>query len=272
MSEQDDFVVPDWLTDKPYTYTERLSGPQWAWEFLRRNVEFRADWRKAQLEYGLSGYDPPVTMMMSQYDTPMLSKWGLLYCTTPNDDSRMAGAFWNPGLCSTVLRLQGFPVTAEIAAAPFVIDDLKCPSILLEFPNQSQHLLFMDEARRLQLAIEGADVMRPVRLLVEGTLEKELAAAQLRSLRCFNDLRISGRLYDSHIERGRGPERLHLVLRILDAHLSGATRDEIARKLFADEYLDEGWSGANQLLRDRVRRAIYRGRALMRKAYRTLLA
>jgi len=196
----------------------------------------------------------------------------LLYCTTPNDDSRMAGAFWNPGLCSTVLRLQGFPATAEIAAAPFVIDDLKCPSILLELPNESQHLLFMDEARRLQLAIEGADVMRPVRLLVEGTLEKELAAAQLRSLRCFNDLRISGRLYNSHIERGRGPERLHLVLRILDAHLSGATRDEIARKLFADEYFDEGWSGANQLLRDRVRRAIYRGRALMRKAYRTLLA
>jgi hypothetical protein len=65
---------------------------------------------------------------------------------------------------------------------------------------------------------------------------------------------------------------LLLVLRILDANLSGATRDEIARKLSADEYIDEGWSGANQLLRDRVRRAIYRGRALMCKDYRTLFA
>ncbi|HTO42011.1 MAG TPA: DUF2285 domain-containing protein, partial [Rhizomicrobium sp.] len=62
------------------------------------------------------------------------------------------------------------------------------------------------------------------------------------------------------------------VLRILDASLSGATRDEIARKLFADEYIGPDWSGANQLLRDRVRRAIYRGRSLMCKAYRTLLA
>jgi hypothetical protein len=144
--------------------------------------------------------------------------------------------------------------------------------MLLEMPNDGQHLLFMDEGRRLQLAIEGADVMRPVRLLMNGAPEKDLALSQLAALRCFNDLRLSGRLYDSHIERGRGPERLHMVLRILDANLSGATRDEIARKLFADEYLDEGWSGANQLLRDRVRRAIYRGRILMHKAYRTLLA
>jgi hypothetical protein len=272
MSGEESIALPDWSRDELYAYTERLSGPQWAWEFLRRNAEFRADWRTAQLEYGLSGYAPPVTMMVSLYDTPMLSKWGLLYCTSPNDDARTAGVFWNPGLCSTVLRIKGFPVREKIDATPFVLDDLKCPSMLLEMPNNLQHLLFMDEGRRLQLAIEGADVMRPVRLLTNGAPEKKLALSQFGALRCFNDLRLSGRLYDSHIERGRGPERLHLVLRILDANLSGATRDEIARKLFADEYLDEGWSGANQLLRDRVRRAIYRGRALMHKAYRTLLA
>jgi hypothetical protein len=272
MSGEEPISLPDWSRDESYAYTERLSGPQWAWEFLRRNPEFRADRQKAQLEYGLSGYDPPVTMMVSQYDTPALSKWGLLYCTSPNDDARIAAAFWNPGLCSTVLRLKGFPMTDKIDATPFVVDDLKCPSMLLEMPNNLQHLLFMDEGRRLQLAIDGADVMRPVRLLTNGAPEKDLALSQLAALRCFNDLRLSGRLYDSHIERGRGPERLRLVLRILDASLSGATRDEIARKLFADEYIGPDWSGANQLLRDRVRRAIYRGRALMHKAYRTLLA
>ncbi|HWH59557.1 MAG TPA: DUF2285 domain-containing protein [Terriglobales bacterium] len=272
MSGEEEFALPDWSSDVPYAYTDRLSGSQWAWEFLRRNAEFRADWRVAQLQYGLSGYDPPMTMMVSQYDTPMLSKWGLLYCTSPNEDARTAAAFWNPALCSTVLRLKGFPVTENIDTTPFVLDDLKCPSVLLEMPSGGQHLLFMDEGRRLQLAIEGADVMRPVRLLTNGAPEKDLALSQLAALRCFNDLRLSARLYDSHIERGRGPERLHLVLRILDANFSGATRDEIARKLFADEYIDEGWSGANQLLRDRVRRAIYRGRALMCKAYRTLLA
>jgi len=271
MSRGDGFLLPDWSNDEPYAFTERLSGPQWAWEFLRRNAEFRVDWRKAQIEYGLSGYDPPVTTLLSQYDAPMLSKWGLIYCTTPNDDSRMAGVFWNPNVCFAVLRIKAFLATAEIQAAPFVLGDLKCPSMLLEMPNGLQHLLFMDEGRRLQLAIEGVDVMRPVRLFTDSTPEKELAAEQLRALRCFNDLRLSGRLYDSHIERGRGPKRLRLVLRVLDAHLSSATRDEIARKIFADEYFHEGWSGANQLLRDRVRRAIYRGRALMRKAYRILL-
>jgi hypothetical protein len=271
MSQGDDFLVPDWSSDKPYADIGRLSGPQWAWEFLRRNAEFRADWRSAQIEYGLSGYDPPVTTLVSQYDTPTLSKWGLLYCTTPKDDFRLAGVLWNPGLCSTVLRLKAFPVTTKIDFAPFSFDDLKCPSVLLETPNGRQHLLFMDEERRLQLTVEGVDIMRPVRLLADGAPERGLAASQLRAQRCFNDLRLSGRLYESHVDRGRGTDRLGLVLRILDASLSGATRDEIARKIFAGEYFHEEWSGANQLLRDRVRRAIYRGRALMRKAYRTLL-
>ncbi len=272
MSEGEIFSLLDWSRNEPYAYTERLSGPQWAWEYLRRNAEFRADWRTAQLEYGLSGYDPPTTMMLSQYDIPMLSKWGLLYCTSPNEDARTACVFWNPDLCPTVLRLKGFPVAAKIDAIPFILDDLKCLSMLLEMPTGPQHLLFMEEGRRLQLAIEGADVMRPVRLLANAAPEKELAAAQLRALRCFNDLRLSGQLYDSHTERGRGPERLRLVLRILDASLSGATHNEIAQKIFAGEYFGPGWFGVEQLLRDRVRRAVYRGLALMRKAYRTLLA
>src|SRR6185437_9271467 len=168
MSGEEEFALPDWFKDEPYAHTERLSGPQWAWEFLRRNLEFRIDWQAAQIEYGLSGYDPPVTMMVSQYDTPALSKWGLLYCSSPNDDSRMAGVFWNPALCSMVLRLKGFPLTENIDVTPFVLNDLKCPSMLLEMPSGGQHLLFMDEGRRLQLAIEGADVMRPVRLLTNG--------------------------------------------------------------------------------------------------------
>lgn len=270
MSVGDDFELPDWSTFESYASAERLSRPQWAWEYLRRNAEFRADWRTAQLEYGLSGYDPPVTTIVSQHDVPLLSRWGLLYCTTPNDDARMSFAFWEPDVCPGALRLKAFPLTAKIDAAPFVFDDLKCPSMLLEMPNGLQHLVFMDEGRRLQLTIEGADVMLPVRLLTDGAAQKKLATLQLRALQSFNDLRLSGRLYDSHIECSRTQERLRLILRILDARLSGATHNEIAQKIFTEASFEVGCSG--EQLRDRVRRAIYRGVALMRKGYRDLLS
>jgi hypothetical protein len=51
------FRLPDWADERAYDYTARLARREWAWEFLRRNVDFRIAWRTAQLEYGLVGYD-----------------------------------------------------------------------------------------------------------------------------------------------------------------------------------------------------------------------
>jgi hypothetical protein len=35
---------PDWRRPEDYVFTERLSGARWAWEFLRRNPEYRREW------------------------------------------------------------------------------------------------------------------------------------------------------------------------------------------------------------------------------------
>lgn len=263
--------TPDWTQDQPYVYTEWFNGPQWAWEYLRRNAEFRADWKHDQLEYGLSGYDPPTTMVVSLAGAPKLSRWGCLYTTAPDQDAVLASVFWNPQWCSRVLRLTAQPLSVPIDATPFALSDIPCPSVLLELPSGPQHLLFRDESRRLQLVVDGADVTKPVHLSTDGAPDKEVAVAQLRSLHCFNDLRLSGRLYDSHFRRTPMPQRLRLLLRVLDGEIGGASQEEIAQKIFADEYAAGRWHAPGQPLRDRVRRALYRGHALMRGGYRELL-
>lgn len=45
----------DWQNDAAYKYTKKLDWAGWAWEFLRRNPEYKADWaefikKKAELE------------------------------------------------------------------------------------------------------------------------------------------------------------------------------------------------------------------------------
>ncbi len=35
---------PNWKNDTDYNYTKRLDGPGWAWEFLRRNPDYRNDY------------------------------------------------------------------------------------------------------------------------------------------------------------------------------------------------------------------------------------
>jgi hypothetical protein len=38
----------DWLMTAAYIYTLFLPGAGWAWEFLRRNAEYRADYDRAR--------------------------------------------------------------------------------------------------------------------------------------------------------------------------------------------------------------------------------
>lgn len=262
----------DWTRDETYDYTARLADRGWAWEWLRRNPDFRAAWKDARLHYGIAGYDGATTLLVSQSDTPRLLEWGCLYCSPPEEDARVASVFWSPEVCSSVLKLHAFPSKAQVEATSFFLRDIACPSVLLEMPNGAQHLLFGDTGRNLQLVIEGEDVLRPVCLLTDGAPGKALASGQLRSLLCFNDLRLSGRLYDSHFQRELSSQRLRLVLRILDGSLAGASHRQIAQIVFADEFTTERWYAPGRPLRDRVRRAIYRGHQLMHKGYRDFLS
>ncbi len=51
--------MPDWRDPQAYAFTARLTAAQWAWEFLRRNPEYRrawadfsATWRDLEAAYG----------------------------------------------------------------------------------------------------------------------------------------------------------------------------------------------------------------------------
>lgn len=260
----------DWTNESDYAWTSALARREWAWEFLRRNRDFQTDWKSAQLEYGISGYDAGTTMLMSLNRAPSLLKWGCLYTTAPEYDARMASVFWAPDRCPSVLRLRAFPVTENIPATPFSLDDIACPSLLLELPESPQHLLFAEGGHCLQLVLEGADVMNTVRLMMDGAPGVATARPQLQALRCFNDLRLSGRLYASHIQRDALSARLRFVLRVLDATLANATQQDIAQVMFPDEASSR--DANEQMLRDRIRRTLRRGYGLMRKGYLRLLS
>lgn len=261
-----------WRDDRRYEYTARLSRREWAWEFLRRNQAFCEAWRSCQLEYGIVGYDAGTTMLVSQFETPRLTEWGLLYSSAPDQDALTAIVFWSPDLCSSVLRMTAFPLSARIDATPFLLRDIACASVLLDVPSGPQHLLFTEEGRGLQLLIEGEEIVRPVRFLTNGAPKPELVSGQLRALHCFNELRLSGRLCASSVQRDPLSPRLRHVLRVLDADLAGATREDIGEVLLAEGRATERWQGSGRALRDYVRRALRRGQDLMRTSYRTLLS
>ena len=198
---------------------------------------------------------------------------GDVSCTTaPDQDAVLASVFWEPAMCSSVLRLTAQPCRVPIDATPFELSEIPCPSVLLELPSGPQHLLFRDESRRLQLVVGGADVMKPVHLLTNGAPDKEVAVAQLRSLHCFNDLRFR----DGFTLRISGAHRCRSGCGCVACSgwrnrgcLAGRDRGRRSSPMSTPP---DWWHAPGQPLRDRVRRALYRGHALMRGGYRELLS
>ncbi|WP_245455769.1 DUF2285 domain-containing protein [Mesorhizobium sp. M4B.F.Ca.ET.058.02.1.1] len=65
--------------------------------------------------------------------------------------------------------------------------------------------------------------------------------------------------------------RLSFVLRALDGSLAGAPHRELAEVLIGQRRVHADWADPRDHLRDRIRRAVSRGRALMNGGYRDFL-
>ncbi|WP_176477853.1 DUF2285 domain-containing protein [Mesorhizobium sp. WSM3862] len=169
------------------------------------------------------------------------------------------------------------PVIAEQLSAswttlPFDLSALPCRATVLLSPDKSQHVLLRHtEEHTLQLAVSGADILHPVCLRTEAIWPAMLSKPRLRALECLNALclgqHLPARLFPPE---KRGP-RLTFVLRALDGSLAGASHRELAEALVGQRRVHADWRDPRNHLRDRIRRAVTRGRGLMNGGYRDFL-
>jgi len=258
----------DWKDSERYAYTACFSLREWAWEFLRRNTDFIEDWKQAQLQYAFYSQDGATTILLAMTDDLMLRKWGCLYASNPDQDSRSASVFWNPAISGSVLHLNATPATD---AEAFTLHQIYLRSTVLELKDGGQHILFAHEGCWLQVAIEGADILKPGRFSLSLSSDRHVSQEKRRLLRCFDDLRFSGRIMSSHFQPTKYGRRLCFVVQALDGYLAGADQEEIAIALIGKKRVADDWKSPIRSLQDRVRRAIYRGCFLMQGGYRKFL-
>src|SRR5271165_498136 len=72
------FTNDAWRASAAYLYVLRLDGPSLAWEYLRRNPDYRRDWR--------AGTE----------DLASAAHWGLAALENPYLDARLAQPLWQP--------------------------------------------------------------------------------------------------------------------------------------------------------------------------------
>ena len=149
----------------------------------------------------------------------------------------------------------------------FDLSHLDCSATLLKTENGRQHIVLRQDNFDMQICVTGVETSRPVALQIDALWPADRIAQRLQALECLNVLSGNGRLTARLFPPDPRGARLGFVLQALDGFLAGASQREIAVALFGVERVQADWSDPGDHLRDRVRRAIRRGRTLMDGGY-----
>ena len=240
-----------WHPSAAYLYVLHLDGPALAWEYLRRNPEYRRTWQRHRCH--------------SQHEA---ERWGLRLLEDPTRDARDAHPDWFPDPSSVVQVYPDIDPTDD--ALPFQ---------LWSIPG---HKHLTHDGKRLVLTAHFIDDM--LRMAISPALEDGMAYAY--AVRAGCQLRERWRaieaeltmLDDANARRaatatdrpGRVP-MLHMrTLQALDGTLAGASQREVAEVLYGITTVAERWYDDSDL-RAQVRRLIRRGQTLMAGGYHRLL-
>ncbi|RUT97665.1 DUF2285 domain-containing protein [Mesorhizobium sp. USDA-HM6] len=180
---------------------------------------------------------------------------------------RDAAAFWCPSRCPQVLPVVAERVSSSPGRPAFEPASLPCSASVLRLVEGGQHLLLQSAGRQLQIAVSGASIIGPVRLRADAVWPAGEVRQHLWALECLNSLIARGRLPKRQFPPEARGRRLCFVLRALDGSVAGASYRDIAEALIGEPRVRADWTDPRDHLRDRIRRAVTRARALMNGGY-----
>jgi len=72
-----------WLESANYEFTHHLTRRGWAWEFLRRNKNYAADWVLCRNEAAAASQNNRRGRFIPDADVSRMQRWGLIFrrCT-----------------------------------------------------------------------------------------------------------------------------------------------------------------------------------------------
>jgi hypothetical protein len=248
-----------------------FDGGDWAWEFLRRNQDYVADWRSSvprHLPYVTLKDGTQLLRLRRRF--PRAERWGLHAFPDPKLCARQAPVFWHANVLKRVVRLN--------AAKPNEGEDV-AQRTLAEFKADRRAVIGVDGVPLVLMKGRGVHVAVDIRGLSVLTAPFE-PVFELRDLGDVSGqaelLKRLQRFTEPAPKAAQRPpfatdERLHHALIALDESLAGKSYREIAITIFGEKRVAEQWYGPSLFLKDRIRRLVAKGTELMKGGYRDLL-
>ncbi|CAM5508236.1 DUF2285 domain-containing protein [Eoetvoesiella caeni] len=246
----DSLATNHWHPPAAYLYILHLDGPTLAWEYLRRNPDYRLDWLRRH-RHPDAGHH-----------------WGLHLLEAPALDARDAHPIWLSDHDTVVqLHLDADPLPDAAAFAfwhipgrKYLIHDGKRLVLVAQRLGCAMRLVLapgLEDGMAFLYAIRASATPSARYRVFAATLDALAAATNIMPVATTRSRPTPTALLELH------------TLQALDATLAGASLREVAEGLFGVDAVVADWH-ADSALRARVRRLVRRGDALMRGGYRRL--
>jgi hypothetical protein len=241
-----------------YEWMWTLPNLGWAWEFLRRDEDYRAEY-SAYREGG----------MATDRSVAAKSFAGcLLRPVDPEQDARSADVFWHKDVCATVLPVESVPVHMKETSQHLPLNGMRCRVTVID-DKDTHHVLYSEDGRSLQLEVHGP--LTEASLLTPALLQEQEAPGRLIAMRRLCDMMATHELRPSLYPPERRAARLLALVKALDGSLLKLSQRDIAIRLFGAARVAREWADPGNHMRDQVRRTIRSGRKMMAGGYRRLL-
>lgn len=255
----------------------RLPNPAWAWEYLRRNPDYRSDYQELDVEqteriHLASG----CFVIPERLGSSDAAKWGLLRYSDPDKCSAEANVFWRPDLLAGALGIKLHPLEPKLSGVAvnqdeIVLDHIEANRVLFQSSDGALHILINGAYFWIQLYCK-----RPKALIENARIGVEIdgvkhfqrrldTAKQLLSL-----YQSSGRDL-SLIGRTKPSKRLTYGLVALDIIAAGGTHKDVALCTLGANKVEQDWGTPGHYLEDWTRKLIARANALSQGGYRRFL-
>jgi hypothetical protein len=244
----------------------------WAWEFLRRNADYRSDSRAAtprtlhciRLRDG-------TRLLRLHRRYPRAERWGLYAFADPSHQAPEVPVFWLPGTSQRFVRAHCEMVSDARLAVHVVLQSFRAERYAIIDADGLPVIWMRSRGGTVGLVASGWHVLtRPAIVTFELEAFEEFAS-RIECLEALRRLSQGGLLLSVDRLPINTSERLHHALLALDGSLAGYSYREIATAIFGERRVANDWNAASRSLKDRMRRLVAKGHRLMNGGYRDLL-
>lgn len=257
-----------------YDYTWTLSRSRWAWEFLRRNSDFRhtatPDYR-ARISDRIACHGITILRPRSDQAEAEAEHWGLAIMPDPDLNGYDANVFWRASSYPRQISVQVVPRGETEVDHIFEKTIRHCQMVHLTDLGGREYLLLKGNGRVVQVGCNGLSLLSFEPVKVKFTID---------TLGEFDDtlstIERATKLYDDDFETSepiwsRKALALRNALIALDANAAGLSYFETAAIIYGAERAHQAWQGQSRAMKDEMKRALQRGRDLRDGAYTQLL-